>query len=93
MVIGDRFNCTEMFDFLLCQEFVVIQDRWSFMAVVLQDSFQCTEFTVTACTVVNGKTVQYIHFVHMQYYNVATGNCIVRNNLLLVITMYIITVA
>ncbi len=24
-----------------CQEYVVLQDRWSFMAVVSQDIFQC----------------------------------------------------
>ncbi len=38
-VFGGRFNSIEIYT---CQEYLVFQDRWSFMAVVSQDRFHCT---------------------------------------------------
>ncbi len=44
VVFCDRFNCTEMWDLLTL---VVLQDRWSLMAVVSHDRFHCTKFCLS----------------------------------------------
>ncbi len=41
VVVGDRFNCTELETFY--KEYVVLQDRWLLMAVASQDRFHCIE--------------------------------------------------
>ncbi len=70
VVSGDSFNCTEMWD--LPQEYVVLQDRWSLMAVVYQERFHCTVVGHKGCvggggrlhtphTCLNGKREWRLH--------------------------------